>query len=234
MKKQLLSFILVLSTIGITNAQSTKFFTAFGQTYGLDYLATTPQEVKYSYTSLAVIGGGDLETEFVSQFKGVSLATYMYRLRYNLTEMSDESSLSIFATPQVGLHVSITGDDNIALPGFGTISLPIGISLDKGAGSTYNSSAEKGVSFKLGIEILYAPVIKGKNDYEGGKYKGISPSFIPTASIGYRYWNKNNVMREVQFQAGYSGKGKAKDVPYEDELSSGMHFQISFFRILNY
>ena len=121
--------------------------------------------------------------------------------RFNIFEPGQNLAIGLDIDPalNIGLTEShnFTADPTSQFPelddpeGYCGFNIPIGVSLNIGAGSTYECLMDRGVVLKGGVEYLYTP-IKGSN------FESTSKSYIsPFAQISYRsYSEKYTVVSE--------------------------------------
>jgi|GEM_PF-5102270 len=117
------------------------------------------------------------ETHYTQGFSPYSVS-FMYRFRYNLSEMSDNAAISLDIMPAVGLATFRAVENT----GLGYINIPVMVSYNFGVGSTYNSSAEKGGFIAAGIEYMKAPVVEATVD-PNSRYAPITSSWMQPASF---------------------------------------------------
>jgi len=181
----------VLFFTGHSGAQETKdrTFSSLGFSPYTDVMVSPSK----TYT---VDAGTTNEATYSGQYIGVSLFTFIYNYRYNLSEPSDNSAFTASAIPALGVFFGDNGGKN---DGFGSFNLPLMLGYEFGAGSTYNSISNAGGFIRLGLEWTLAPMI-GIDNNDGAD---IPNSWVePVAQAGVRYWNKKNKLREIHVKYG--------------------------------
>ncbi len=97
---------------------------------------------------------------------------FYYKFRYNLVDLGDNLSISTETNPSLGLDW-VSGD------GFFGIESPTYLSLNFGAGSTYDSDANLGLGLSAGYNLHFLP-ITGDRELYGAL----------SAQVSIRYWSK--------------------------------------------
>ncbi len=159
---------------------------------------------EYTYTPAT----GQVNTEAM-QLHGYGVLAGMYAFRYNFSEPDSEKAFSLSVQPalSVGFYSNA---------GRFYFNLPVMAGWDFGAGSTYNSNANVGGFLRLGFEYNVLPLLKDMSDveisreyatYENGQYEirrvRAKTSFLnPCIGGGFRYWSRNNVMKEIGLKVG--------------------------------
>jgi hypothetical protein len=123
-----------------------------------------------------------------------------YNGRYILKELNNEASIGLDASPSLGLTLTPNG--------IGTLEVPILLSYNSGAASTYSSKKDNGIGIGVGVHLIKNGIIKS-SIFDGGvstNQKTIDRSFFiqPAATITYRYFNSNENAREWSLKLGYS------------------------------
>jgi len=213
---------------------NSKIFHAFGYTMFLDF-GSSPVKVE-SYWDPNAYGGynawgmpvyGANVTNVYEDF-GISFLTCFYRLRYNVYEFGDNSAIGLSVTPALGAAYT-----NWA--GAGWFNLPIQAEFEFGAGSTYNSSANRGGYIGGGIEINKLPLFyTDPSEGYSGKFP-ISLWAQPVVSAGVRYWNKSNKMQEINLKLGFAmGGDRVPPGTTEDVAFPSMTVRLSWIAFINY
>ncbi len=199
MKKIYAIFICTTFILPLFAQNTNKVFQAFGFTSILDY-AAAPVSTASGYVYNPSSGVVDTAL-YAFQEQGISLITLIYRLRFNLYEPQSDFAFGISATPAFGLTNSQHGK--------GFFNLPILAEIEWGAGATYNSSKDVGGFLGVGLEINKLDVIPMKRvdepfPIEMQSVKNFWKEFVIAA--GYRFWNKNNKLTDVNFKLGIGSK----------------------------
>ena len=162
----------------------------------------------------------------VAQDFGITFLDVFYRFRYDIFEPNDNLSVGLSATPAIGVTYT-------EWEGGGSLNLPIQIELGFGAGSTYNSSAEHGGYIGCGVEINKMPLF-----YTGDPFYGEYPINFwaqPVISGGYRYWSKENKVKEINLKVGFSLNSQTLPVGSGIERTyPPIAIRLSWISFLNY
>jgi len=192
--------------------------------YDPNYQVYNPSTGTYTY-------GANITNVDVAQDAGFSYFSMYYRFRYNVHEMNENLSLGLSATPDLGLSVGEYG--------LGYFNLPFQVELGFGAGATYNSSSDAGGYVGFGIEMNKLSIIdlSGPADPNENVAKPKNFWVQPLISGGYRYWNKKNKMKEVNFKLGFGAK--SDKIPVTSTTSSNVKYpvitvRLSWVSFLNY
>jgi len=219
MKLKLLLFFCILLGQGVS-AQDTKkrFIHSMGCSLVADYMAAP-----------ATVFMKDGYEEFIDQFEGLNLMTVMYNCRFNLVEFSDELALSANVIPAMGLFIPFNDD----VKGLGSVNFPVLLGFETGAGSTYGSSASLGAFVRFGYEWTKAPLIPETEDYPEIKLE--SSWTQPVAQAGMRFWNKHNMLNEINVKYGFGAKAPEGFYSLNSgEPSRAMSVRISWLFFINY
>lgn len=144
-------------------------------------------------------------TNTAEQFVGIDLGINI-RIRYNVLEMNDNSSLSVEAMPSLGMETGIfRGSDDAGYLGF---RIPLMFAYNLGAASTYQSESDLGVGLGIGLSAKFLPTIipeKGDN-----KYKSVY--FNPCVQLSVRMWNDEEFkIREFFLRYSFMKNGNGFD-----------------------
>lgn len=235
------------------NAQGSndKFFIAIGNTLFTDYFRMPGQNtlnyVTVNSTTNEVIGEYTAES-----LSGLSYYTFGAKFRYNLTDLSDDKSLSIHTTPALGISFSSMDNGSSYL---GCFSMPLMIGFNTGNVSTYNTAKDKGFGIAVGVEYFSGGLIRLEDATDTEFYYNIngqdksyvvtddnktSAFLVPVFEIAYRYWSKSNKARELTIQLGFGGKGDLETDPFFDSVvqtgsaKAPMHIRFMWSQYLNY
>ena len=252
----MLNLIITASLVGYLslslNAQGLKdkFFKSIGYTSILDFygLPTQGYVTQISYNSNNKLVGHYSAFDVV----GFSFLTIGGKFRYNIFDLSKNSSISIHVFPSIGLSNASGYDDERLL---GSLSIPLMIGLNYGNVSTYSSDKNKGLGIAFGLEYFNGGLIHSSNtqdeivpyqDINGNSHTYTSStkaktSFIltPAMELAYRYWNRNNKAKELALQISFkSAKLKADpifdEVEISDPITSGFHIRLIWQTYFNY
>ncbi len=232
----LLCLIFILET---TFGQSFKdnLYHSFGFTYFLDVHSSKAKE--FTYTDLAPNENGELEEQTFtgySQAFGISAITGIYRIRYNLYNFSN-SALTISLVPALSIsHVEVDAisSDNSAIVeperlGNGTFNLPILLGFERGLGSQRGLEAKNGYTVKVGYEYTVSPLIY----QEERLVPYLNGSWGQMVFVGsYRFLNKKEKFREVNFKFGYGNEVVVPDDIPEVDILASFTARISFIRMI--
>lgn len=224
-KTSVVCAITTISLCGNLNAQSLKDKSIFtlGWSVYTDYILSPVQE----FTTENIDG---VEYNFYHQDQGTGIVSISLNYRYNLLEAGDEFAIGLNAQPLLGISIFAQSE------GVGHFNLPLFASLDFGAGSTYNSTANLGGFIGAGFEYYNAPVFgSGIVGPEGDDFETDNSWTQPMVSGGIRYWGKKgNHCREISIKYGW---GKDIGSKYEDEsfeFKRSNTFRLAFVTFLNY
>ncbi|MDG1433905.1 MAG: hypothetical protein P8M17_01460 [Saprospiraceae bacterium] len=222
-------YIIIILFLVSCNLQAQDFKDNFFKTLGL--------QSEFNIFPTFETGSSDIP---ISQCISISLIGGYYGLRYNLYTLGDNKSLGIEINPSVGV-LSVGGyllDDEIA-SGLGSFSLPLGISYNLGAGSTYNSAKNRGFAISTGVDFNYSPVLFAKSDQEDIKWgtngiKGDLKRFysIPYFSLAFRFFGKRTSLLKQFFVRVSYRTNKHKDSNYQNIPPLGL--KIGFGRVIGY
>lgn len=220
MKKSLpLIILLTISTSAFSQGLKDRYFSSIGSTYFLDVF-TTPVKSETFFDEYSQ----EYETEY-SRSLGFSYFTFMYRARLNVMQLSEDMAISASLTPALGISVSDAG--------IGSFNMPLLISAELGAGSTYSSASNLGFSIGAGAEYTNAGLI---NSDLGDSYIGYTKSWVqPVVATGIRYWNKRNKLREINIKYGFGDKKPYQEYQGDEVVDKrSMTVRLSFMYMLNY
>ncbi|MBL4658297.1 MAG: hypothetical protein JKX73_09875 [Flavobacteriales bacterium] len=178
-------------------------------------------------------GWGLLTSEiYTTSAVGYSFYTIIYRFRYNLVESGSNFAVGAVFSPALALSMVGVGNSD---GGFGSFSLPMYLSAEFGAGSTYSSTSDVGGFIAVGPEFMMLPIIGGN---VGGDYPDLKKSYIQVAfEVGVRFWNKKNRLIEVAFKYGMGKNESELYSTYDSEVlrfSKVRSYRLSWLYILNY
>jgi len=183
-----------------------KLFHSIGTSYGTNYIQS-PINPTTRQTDSIYFSGIPVSYQDTFPFQQFLLGglTFVYQLRYNLYEKTNDLALSISISPSFCIGKVFANESSSNEDVWGLLNIPILIHGEIGAGSTYMSSSEMGGFFALGIEYNQLPVF---NFSEPKKQSGSHSLFItkwiqPSLKFGIRYWNKNDRLRELTLKLGY-------------------------------
>lgn len=149
---------------------------------------------------------------------GISILSYSLNPRFILKEFSNNTSISL----DIPVSLAISFSDN----GFGSFTVPVMLGFNHGNISGYSSDKEKGFVLGLGVQYLNSAIIKSEDFYEDEvKRSWIEPVF----NIGYRYWNKKFVAKEINLKVGYKpGETFMDDKNYEKGSTRSFSMRLAF------
>lgn len=216
MKLKICIFFFLLSTIGQLNAQSSfkdKFFYGPGITGALTSMPG--QEINSFFTRYEQVFGyaGGLN----------------YSFRFSLYELNDNNSLGIGIIPAIDI-LGIYGFKESDDIGWGGINLPIELSYNTGAGSTYNSDKELGVAIKGGIDLNYLPILMSKE----GNLRDFNQFYVdPYFSLSARFFSKKGTsLRDVSLR--FSFISQTEGVTDDDDLIIPFNIRLGINTIVGY
>lgn len=186
-----------------------------------DYFSTPSVVQEFQYSSLKY-----------DHIIGTSYFTLMYDVKYNLLESDDKMALSFGITPTFGAYYSPV-ETNFGAGGY---SIPGYLSINFGAGSTYESVSDFGIGFGAGFQTMRVALF-GDTKYASwtlDKTYQLSWS-QPILLLNIRWWGGGDKLNELTFRAGIPIKGKDDIGPIDmEEAKRGKVFQLSFGKFLNY
>jgi hypothetical protein len=156
--------------------------------------------------------------------------------RVNLYDISDEKSVT--------LHVDLVGSAFVSsgilngtrLPDVGlALQIPIVVNYNIGHMATKSSTASRGFGFGVGVEINRVfSLLEQTPFYAEAAQRGFSQtasaSFVqPVMNFGYRYWNRNDLARELNIQFGFG-----KSYNFVHGTTYRPNFRLSLHRYFNY
>ena len=148
------------------------------------------------------------ENEGLEQFVGGSLLlTFHYGFRYNILEKGDRKSISIGIDPNLGI---LSGGFfyKSKVSGLFSFSLPIELSVNLGAGSTYNAKGDNGFSIKGGINLNVVPIFALSS--EGEDIKKFYP--LPHITLSYMSFMGGNDLGELFIRYNFAKSKKSMGV----------------------
>lgn len=223
-KTSVVCAITTISLCGNLNAQSfkDKSILTLGWSVYTDFIRTPVQE----FTTEDING---VEYNFYHQDQGYGIISISMNYRYNLIEAGDEFAIGLNAQPLVGLSVFSNSE------GLGHLNLPLFASLDFGAGSTYNSTANIGGFIGAGFEYYNAPFLgSGIEGPESDNFDTDNSWTQPMVSGGIRYWGKKgNHCREISVKYGW-GKELDSEFSEDYDFKRSNTFRLAFVTFLNY
>ncbi|MDF1697246.1 MAG: hypothetical protein P1U56_15490 [Saprospiraceae bacterium] len=165
MKKSIVAFFVMCSFACLQNLNaqaSSKLFQSVGYT-------TQVQKVPFE-------GVGFSGNSFSGRTWFVG-AGFLYNLRFNITEMGDNSSIGLSS----GLVVALDyGFDEDLETSYGGLYLPIHLNYNVGAGSTYDTDKDFGVGLGVGLTPSYMPLF--------GNTALRELRLSPSVKLSLRFW----------------------------------------------
>jgi hypothetical protein len=235
MKRHYYLLALIFSISNFISAQSSdnKIFHSTGASAFTDYMAGPVT----ANTILNPLGSIYPTETFYTQFTGLSYFTFIYNIRYNLSEPSPNSAFTASGSPALGLYIATsTGpqSNGANLAGLGSFNLPLLLGYEFGAGATYNSTANMGGFIRFGIEWTKAPMFTTGDLAAGTEIK---TSWVePAIQAGVRYWNRKNKLREINIKYGFGSSAPDKLATYygTESFASAKTIRLSWLLFLNY
>jgi len=240
MKKQTTAIagilVLVMLVVGFSpckaqNESSQRIFYDMGLTMLADF-TTSPVQSAVSKSENGIYNPwtGSVfypDTTIYYQSHGLSIASYILRVRANVLQPSDNTALSLSATPslQFGFVWENPGDATSLM----ACNLPLMAEFSFGAGSTFKSDADKGGYVGAGYEFNLSPILDFKSEFAGKKSWG-----MPAFAVGYRFWVKETKLAELNLKLGF---GKNTEIPppsYNQKVSAPLSVRLAFFWFMNY
>lgn len=229
-----------------------KFFQSFGFSSFTDYangpaIFLTKANPNYNPLPGSYSSGGPTSTFKLANWS-LSYYTITYQLRYNIHELSSNSSLSISAPLSLGLSASSNADPNgtnnssyssygsSEIGGYGSLNVPLFFEFNYGNGATYSSDKDRGIVIGAGFEYVMNPIIGGMYMEDDNKLMVFAPKswFQPAFEIGYRYWNRNNKAREINLKYGAGFSDTPPTGFAGDYILASRTVKLTFLYLLNY
>jgi hypothetical protein len=122
--------------------------------------------------------------------------------------------------------------------GFGGFNLPIMLGLEGGVGSTYNSTSNHGTFLNFGVEINKMPLAVSEESSD--PVDEVKTSWVqPVIATGFRFWNKNNKLREINLKYGFGAASDPKPAATSstdivEKYYKPMTIRLSFLYFINY
>ena len=188
------------------------------ESYQVDPIASKPVYSDSVYSSL---GGG------------LSTIGILYHIRYNVVDINDDFGIGIDFAPSLSLSSTDYG--------YGAAYLPIFISANFGAGSTYESGKNGGGFIGVGYEYNFTNILNDYNTNDNSdKYYPYTQTVIPVnnwgqlmVTGGYRWWAGDHVY-DIGLKLGYGNSGDNIPEKVIDELGKSYSVQLSFGYLINY
>ena len=233
MKKKTLTLLLAVtfSLAGKTQNENTRVFYDMGLSFLMDYSASPVRSVttKSDTPINPPYWGGPTvypDTTNYYQVFNYNICTYIFRLRANLVQPTDNMAISVTTVPAFG--VGFTWQK----PGEGAsmcaLNLPIMAEFDFGAGSTFKSEAKAGGFIAAGYEFIMAPMIPT------GEFKGKLGWSEPVFSAGYRYWTKFQKLMELNLKVGIASNDALPPANYHQQTAGPISVRLSMLYFYNY
>lgn len=216
-----------------TFSQDSKFYRSFKYGMFTEY-QIAPTGVKEAFSTTEYnnsTGEYDPVVEYTyGNTMSMSIMNFVYTFRYNIIEPSENFGVGINAAPNLGLSYSERG--------LGSFNIPAYLSLDFGAGSTYNTASNMGGYIGFGYEFTKTDIIPLAEKYDhntGTTYEKPPTSWSePMVIVGVRWWNKNNSLTEVSFKYGFGSNGELSPLIPTSAISNPKTFQLTYGLFLNY
>lgn len=212
-------FIFILFTSSQTNGQNfkDKLFKGWGIQAGL--VNTQAKKVKTPFS------------EKYDLLFGYNLGL-SYNFRYNLYEASDNLSFGVSTAPALGV-VDLYSFVKKGAWGGGSINIPLELTFDVGAGSTYNSDKNFGIALKGGIDMNIIPLLWLKN-FGGKPYDNYNRFFIaPHATLAIRYFGKKGTALRELF-CRYDFMKQPSGVTKEDGIGPAFLLRVGLIYFIGY
>jgi hypothetical protein len=133
--------------------------------------------------------------QIYSRLTEYSLYHISYFFRVNVAQPDDDKAISITLNPGIGLGMS----QSKKIKGFGIFTGGAYVGWERGAGSTYRSTEEKGRFIRLGAEYNYSPLTIGSQE-DGNT--DIKSWVSPVLSFGFRKENSKQNLVETNVKIG--------------------------------
>lgn len=224
-------FSIFLFSFGAAEAQSfkEKLFTQWG--YQAGYLVL-PSYDRPRYTDPF---SGSIETESTAAQNSVFEFSVVARLRYNLYDISDEQSVGLAVVPALSYlgQSALVGDNSGTSIG---INLPLELSYNLGAGSTYNSSKDLGFSLYTGVNF-FVPDLFISRKSDDSFYPELPKNFytLPYAGLGVSFWgSKGTKLREIFLRVEFGNNQHSGTALYSHDAINSLGVRMAYIRYIGY
>ncbi len=227
MRKLTILLALLLFTV-LTIGQTNRFYQGIKSCVYTDFAFAPAYAATFTLTSEYNPATGLYENTPEYEYRALSSFSYytlIYNLRFNPVEFGEDMGIGINIAPAFAFSASEDGIGNINFPGY--------LTLNFGAGSTYETAKNFGYYLGAGLEYNQLFVIKYDDNFglEDPVEKPITTWTQPMVIAGIRWWSKNNVLKELSFKYGFGSNPKEAS---GSNVISPKTFQLSFGRFLNY
>lgn len=203
------------------------FIRNWGYTVLLDFCQNPVH--RYTFDS-----GYGLDTAYYQDF-GFALASVQFGFRCNLHKFSDDNALCLSANPSFAF-----GPWNADAEGLGMFNMPILLSYDAGAGSTYATVKDKGAFIGVGVELYKTPIIFLDRAFLSNGERKPSLWMEPVFSAGFRRWkstvfSQTEHLREVGVKFGMGGRRPySENGGLPEKETRSWSFRLYFSTFINY
>ena len=223
-----------LLSLGQAEAQSVKdkLFTQWGYQAGY-FILPSYDRLRYddpfsgSTTTDTVIAQGLL---YELSFTG--------RIRYNILEMNDDQSIGISIVPALSYigQGSKVGSSNSSGSSIG-FNTPLELSLNLGAGSTYNSSKDFGVSINTGVDFMIPDLFISRKNNDDEIYPEKIKNFyaLPYVGLGVSYWaNKGTKLNEIFIRVEFGKNQHTESLKNANNVEKPIGVRAAYIRYIGY
>ncbi len=183
---------------------------------------------------------GDMDTLFkkVKTPVLISFLTIGFNNQFVVKKFGDDKSLSVNVFPTVALSFTVRRAVSFTLPVF--------LQFNSGNVSTFDTKKETGFTVGVGAEYVNVGLVNlagtAEDDFLFDDNLGVQGyeaiSYIqPAANIGYRFFNKNEIARELNFRYSfktidtYAAFGQ---LPAGETSALSQWFRLSYIRYIGY
>jgi hypothetical protein len=163
-------------------------------------------------------------------------ASFMLSGRMNIANLGESSTLSISATPTIGLGMAYSILNTGSWYSVGS-TIPAFIEYNFGTASRFQAKNDYGFVVGVGYEYNIYPLFAYAVSETDLTPQEFQKKWNQLAfELGLRYWNDKNRVNEINFKLGYGSNGK-EFTNFENKTEKekqAMSFRLSFLRILNY
>ncbi|MDG1433903.1 MAG: hypothetical protein P8Q41_07825 [Saprospiraceae bacterium] len=191
-----------------------------------------------SYDRLRYIDpfSGSTETEAQTTQGLLYEISVVARLRYNILEINDDQSVGIGIVPALsyigqGSKAGSTSGSSLG------VNIPIEVSYNLGAGSTYNSAKDYGFSVHTGVDFSIPDLFISRKNVNEDYYSESLKNFytLPYIGLGVSYWgNKGTKLHEIFIRAEFGNNQHSDDSKNAEKAVKSFGVRAAFVKYIGY